>query len=370
MIENKEKYKIYTPNGWVEFKGIKKLPLQPTINIILEDDKVINCTKDHRIYINAFECVNAESLKKDDWVYTVDGMMKIKDITDGGEQEVYDLIEVNGGNKFYSNDILVHNCEFVGKSNSLIDAMILRQKILELEGTTYKFVIDNDIRFYKELEPYKKYLVAIDTSMGVEGDFAAIQVFSFPDMEQVAEWQTDKLNQNGQIEKIKNLTEWMYKDIKQRGNKNPEIYWSLENNGSAEGFICALRELEHQAKTTYIKRATLINEFGNKRIGFTTTNRTKPMACSQLKILFESNRLKINSREFLVQLSNFSAKSAMSYSAKGEGHDDLITASLTILMMYLQNKNVNDLDMEVIPRGSDIEDFLFDDDMPFGYTLR
>ena len=163
----------------------------------------------------------------------------------------------------------------------------------------------------------------------------------------------------------------MYKDIKQRGNKHPEIYWSLENNGSAEGFICALRELEHQTNTTYIKRATLINEYGNKRIGFTTTNRTKPMACSQLKILFESNKLKINSREYLVQLSNFSAKSAMSYSARGEGHDDLITASLTIIMMYLQNKNINDLDMEIIPKGVDMEEYFLDiDDLPFGYSLR
>ena len=58
--------------------------------------------------------------------------------------------------------------------------MILRQKIVELENTTYKFVVDNDIRFYRDIEPYKKYLIGIDTSMGVTGDFSAIEVFEFP----------------------------------------------------------------------------------------------------------------------------------------------------------------------------------------------
>lgn len=94
--------------------------------------------------------------------------------------------------------------------------MILRQKILEIDNNkiTYKFVIDGDIRFYKDLMPWKKYLVAIDTSMGVDGDFAAIEVFEFPGFYQVAEWKSDKLNQNDQVTKIKELTEWMYNDIK------------------------------------------------------------------------------------------------------------------------------------------------------------
>lgn len=346
------RYKILTDSGWQDFEGVRKLPPQPTIEIILEDNNKLICTKEHLIYTDLFNCVEAHTLNIDEYILTKQGLQKIIQINEGQVQDVYDIIGVNNGNRFYANDVLVHNCEFIGKSNSLIDAQILRQKMLEIDNSklTYKFVIDNDIRFYKEIEPYKKYLISIDTSMGVDGDFAAIQVFqTTPCLEQVAEWQSDKLNQNEQVEKIKTLTEWMYNTIKQKGNKHPEIYWSLENNGSAEGFICALRQLEQEKGDTYIKRATLITERGNKRIGFTTTNRTKPMACSQLKILFESNRFKIYSRDYLVELSNFSAKSAQSYSARGETHDDLISASLTIILMYLQNKNSNALDQEIIP---------------------
>lgn len=362
-------YKILTPDGWKDFDGIRKIKNQETIDIILENGDMVNCTPDHRIYINLFECVEAKTLSVGDYVFTKNGLTSIVEIKDGGVKDVYDILGVGEKNNFYSNDILVHNCEFIGQSNSLIDTTILRNILLELENETYKFVVDSDIRFYVDIQPWKKYIVSLDTSMGVEGDFAAIQVFSFPDFEQVAEWQSDKLNQNLQVEKMKTLIEWMYYDIKMKGNRHPEIYWSLENNGSGEGFICALRE---KGGPEYIRRGTLINERGNKRIGFTTSKITKPAACSQLKILVESNKMKIHSREYAVQLSNFSAKSALSYSANGDGHDDLVSSSLIMIMMYLQEKNRLDLNLEIF-NYNDIKEQLKPeniDDMPFIFSIN
>lgn len=363
------KYKIYTPEGWQPFDGIKKLNKQLTIDIILENNSKINCTLDHRIYINAFECVEAKSLKEGDLVYTKEGLLRIIKIKNGGKKPVYDILQAGIKNRFYANDILVHNCEFIGQSNSLIETNVLRNMLLELENVTYKFVIDSDIRFYQDLKPWKKYIVTLDTSMGVEGDFAAIEVFEFPGFEQVAEWKSDKINQNLQVEKLKSLTEWMHYNIKEKGNRHPEIYWSLENNGSGEGFICALRE---KGGVEYIKRATLINEKGNKRIGFTTSKSTKPAACSQLKILIESNKMHIYSREYAVQLSNFSAKSALSYSAKGEGHDDLISSSLIMLMVYLQEKNRLDLNMEILNYSNVSEQLKMEniDEVPLIFSIN
>lgn len=363
------KYKIYTPEGWQPFDGIRKIVGQDTVDIILENNIKINCTLDHKIYIDAFNCIEAKNLKIGDNVYTKDGLLSIISIENAGKKTVYDILQAGIKNRFFSNDILVHNCEFIGQSNSLIETNILRNLLLELENVTYKFVVDNDVRFYKDLEPWKKYIVTLDTSMGVEGDFAAIQVFAFPGFEQVAEWKSDKLNQNLQVEKIKNIIEWMYYDIKNKGNKHPEIYWSLENNGSGEGFICALRE---KGGVEYIKRGTLINERGNKRIGFTTSKATKPAACSQLKILIESNKMKIYSREYAVQLSNFSAKSALSYSANGDGHDDLISSSLIMIMVYLQEKNRLDLNLEIFDYSNIKEQLKPEnlDDMPFIFSIN
>jgi hypothetical protein len=194
-------------------------------------------------------------------------------------------------------------------------------------------------------------LVAIDPAMGLEGDFAAIQVFSFPEFEQVAEWMGDKLNQNDQVEKFKNLIEWMYTDLKTKGCRRPEIYWSLENNSVGEGFICSMREKAFNNNLNnaqdYIKRGNLISENGNKRIGFTTSKKTKTVACAQLKNLLETNRMIINSNEYVKQLSNFTLRE-VNYSASGKGeHDDLISASLVILYMYLQCKNSLDLHVPI-----------------------
>ena len=360
-----KKYKILTNDGWKEFSGVRKTPTKKILNIIF-DDTELKCTYEQKIFIGENICMDACDLIIGDNILTKDGYKKIIDIKEEETDFVYDILDVDG-HKFFANDILVHNCEFIGKSNSLIDTMILRQKMVELENTTYKFVIDNDIRFYRDIQPYKKYLVAIDTSMGVTGDFSAIEVFEFPGFYQVAEWKSDSLNQNDQIHKLKTLIDWIYDTVKSQGNLYPEIYWSLENNGSAEGFICALREIErHNNGKQLIKKAMLITEDESKRIGFTTTKVTKSTACSQFKILFESNRLNIQSREFLVQLSNFSLKdiTKTSFSASA-GHDDLISAALIIIMMYLQLKNRLDLDREIIPITNQNEDNYVIDDTPF-----
>lgn len=361
-----KKYKILTDDGWKEFSGVRKIPTKKILKLTIGEE-TLKCTPDHKIFIGENICMDAGDLIVGDNVYTKDGFQKVNKIEEEETDYTYDILDVDG-HKFFANNILVHNCEFVGKSNSLIDTMILRQKMVELENASYKFTVDGDVRFYRDIEPYKKYLIAIDTSMGITGDFAAIEVFEFPGFYQVAEWKSDSLNQNDQIVKLKTIIEWIYDKVKEQGNIYPEIYWSLENNGSAEGFICALREIErHNNGKQFIKKATLITEDESKRIGFTTTKVTKSTASSQFKILFEMNKLHIYSREFLVQLSNFSLKdiTKTSFSASS-GHDDLISAALIIVMMYLQLKNRLDLDREIIPIFNDDKEKVYEiDDTPF-----
>jgi len=41
--------------------------------------------------------------------------------------DVYDIIDVDNGNRFYYNEILVSNCALVGESNTLIDYETLQK---------------------------------------------------------------------------------------------------------------------------------------------------------------------------------------------------------------------------------------------------
>ena len=367
--DNTLKYKILTNTGYKDFTGISCNGIKEVFEIILENGNKLKATDDHEIFVDWFVSKPVSKLKVGNDVLVNDGFSKIVSIEKIGEEPVYDVLEVGDVNRFYANDILVHNCKFIGKSGTLVDSNTMRRLMEETKRKSYTYVIDTDIRFYKDLDKNMKYLVAIDPAMGVSGDFAAIQVFEFPTFIQVAEWMDDGLNQNEQVEKLKALIEWMYTDLKQKGCRTPEIYWSLENNSVGEGFICSLREKSYneglEKPQDYIKRGIIISEIGNKRLGFTTTKRTKTMACAQLKNFLEHNKMFINSNEYVQQLSNFTMKE-VNYSSNGQGlHDDLITASLTIMLMYIQNKNSFDLDMM---KTDNIIDNTKPFDLPFLYS--
>lgn len=366
-------YKILTDSGYEKFDGISFNGIQEVFEIKLDNSSII-VTKDHNIYVDFETFKPASELNIGDEILTSNGLSKILSIKSLGEQEVYDILEAGDNNRFFANDILVHNCKFIGKSGTLVDSNTMRRLLNETKNKTYSFIINEDIRFYKELDKNMKYLVAIDPSMGVNGDFASIQVFEFPTFIQVAEWMDDRLNQNDQVDKLKDLIEWMYADLKTKGCRYPEIYWSLENNSVGEGFICSLREKTKNIgglhPQDYIRRGILITETGNKRMGFTTTKRSKTMACAQLKNALETGRMIINSKEYVNELSNFTLKE-VNYSSDGHGlHDDLITASLTIMLMYVQCRNSLDLNVPIVDYTEKIDknDKMYD--LPFVYIRR
>lgn len=352
-------YKIKTNTGYKDFFGVACNGEKDVVKVVFENDIYIKCTNDHEIFVDWFISKPISKLKEGDSVLSSNGFIKILNIEPCGKELVYDILDVDGVNRFYANDILVHNCKFIGKSGTLVDSTTMGRLMETTRSETYRFVIDGDIRFYKELNKERKYLVAIDPAMGLEGDFSAIQVFSFPEFEQVAEWMGDKLNQNDQVEKLKTLIDWMYADLKAKGCRRPEIYWSLENNTVGEGLICSMREkafnLNYNNPQDYIKRGNLISENGNKRIGFTTSKKSKTVACAQLKNLLENNRIIIHSNEYVKQLSNYTLKE-VNYNSTGKGeHDDLISASLVIIYMYLQCKNSLDLHIPITNNIQKIE---------------
>lgn len=342
MRENIHNYKILTPNGWKPFKGIVNKGKQPLLRIVTNNTE-ISCTKNHMIYINEDSCVEASKLIVGDTIYSKNGYETIVEMLEKESDNVYDILDVDDGNKFFCNDILVHNCEFVGNSQAIVNADILKEILDRTRNIDPLYIIDGDVRFFKQIEPNMKYLVALDPSLGVEGDSSAIQIFEFPTFIQAGEWLSDKHDQNKQVDKIKTIVDWLYQQMKDKGNHYPEIYWSFENNTAGEGINVCLKERSNE-DGVYIKRGQLINEDGNKRMGFTTDKRSKAMACSQLKIKIETGQMIINSKLYAQQLSNFTLQST-SYAARTGEHDDLITSSLIIIMMYLQMRSSVNLDI-------------------------
>lgn len=372
-------YKIWTNDGWKDFDGIQKSESEQLYHFTFDDGSELECTADHLIFYDEMYCKKAIDYSIGEEVYCFSGSKKIKSITvEKQKTTVYDILEVGDENKFFANDVLVHNCEFIGKTGTLLDSTILKELLNSTKNKSYEYIVDNNIRFYKQLDITKKYLIALDPSMGNggDGDYAAIEVFEFPTFIQVAEFMSNSINQNDQVEKLKTLVEWMYKNLKDKGCRSPEIYWSLENNSLGEGFLCALKEKSfikgYNKPQDYIKRANVITEIGNKRLGFTTTKRSKAAACSQLKTLLETRKMTLNSNEIIQQLSNYTMKE-VSYSGEGTGvHDDLISATLIIIRMYMQCKNNLDLMIDNYGNNRTVSTFISLDsmEMPFLYENR
>lgn len=220
------------------------------------------------------------------------------------------------------------NCSFIQRDETLIDPIVLanlvgRNPILtEMQGK---------LRWYDKITDNSTYFVGLDPSIGTGGDYAAIQVFRMEDMFQIAEWRDNKSDIKTQMTVIKHILNRLNLASK------VDVYWSFENNAIGEAIVTLLKE---QGEDSY--NGMLVNEPKSspgmsrkkRRKGFTTTTKSKMSACAKLKQLIEKNKIKINSKLLISELKNY-VKTASSFEAKGDETDDLVSALLIVMRIFL-----------------------------------
>jgi hypothetical protein len=213
-----------------------------------------------------------------------------------------------------------HECEFISFEETLINSA----KLTKLEGID-PIRKTGQVRWYEPIKPTCAYVISLDPSMGTGGDNAAIQVYELPTLKQVAEWQHNKTPIEGQIKTLREIA----KEIEQQGQ--PEIYWSVENNTLGEAALVVIRDTgEENIPGTMLHDPH--NKVNGKRKGFATTNRSKMEACSRMKSLIESEKMKINSKALISELKTFVA-SGNSYGAKHGNTDDLVMSTVLFCRM-------------------------------------
>jgi hypothetical protein len=209
--------------------------------------------------------------------------------------------------------------EFLSNDPLLFDTIVLANMTKELRDKRPVGAI-SEIVFYKHPQPNSTYLVGVDPATGSGNDFAAIQVFEFPSLEQVAEWRSNTMSSV--------LTYHMLKKVLALLEKvNASVYFSVENNGVGEAII-ALYEADENPPET----AEFVSETGQSRKGMTTTGKSKMSACLLMKEMIERIAMKISSHLLLAEMKMFTRK-AGSYAAKTGGTDDLISATLIVLRL-------------------------------------
>ena len=185
------------------------------------------------------------------------------------------------------------------------------------------------MRWYEPIKKDTTYVIGLDPAMGTGGDNAAIQVWSMPDLKQVAEWQHNKTDIRGQVKLMYDILKIIQEDLIDLGSSVSEnLYWSVENNTLGEAALIVIDEMDedkfpgeflHEPKKRGVQRAT--------RKGFTTTYKTKITACMKMKAWIESDKMSVASKNLLRELKTFVAK-GKSYEAKLGETDDLVSATL------------------------------------------
>jgi hypothetical protein len=233
-------------------------------------------------------------------------------------------------------------CEFVIDDETLISAI----KLMDLEGRE-PIRKTGQVRWYKDIDPNRIYVVALDPSVGTGGDPAAIQVFEANTTDQVAEWRHNQTDIPTQIRIMADIIDIIHEVVK----NDQSIYYSVENNAIGEAALISIAEWGEERIKGYFLSDNSSAGSRKMRKGFNTSNKTKLAACAKLKNLIESGRMKINSRSLVSELKNFVA-AGPSYKAKMGETDDLVMATiLTVRMLQQLQSYHTELDAQIRDHG-------------------
>ncbi len=219
-----------------------------------------------------------------------------------------------------------YNCEFLVYDETLVNSI----KLSEMEGKEPISKL-GQIRWYKKLQKDMLYAVTLDPSLGTGGNNAAIEVFELPSFTQVGEWQHNLTPIQGQIKILREVLQYIQSSM---GDENPNsLYWTIENNTVGEAGLVCIRDIgEENFPGLFVSEPVRKGHVRKFRKGFNTTHGAKIAAAARLKYLIESNKMTIYSKPLISELKTFIA-SGVTFKAKNEEQDDLVSACLLLVRM-------------------------------------
>lgn len=250
-----------------------------------------------------------------------------------------------------------YGCEFLIYDETLVNSITLAN----MEGVE-PIMKMGQCRWYKQPKDDMIYVVALDPALGTGGNNAAIQVFELPTMEQIAEWQHNETAVEGQIKILKDICRYIADQTPKANGSN--IYWSVENNTLGESALIVIKNVgEENIAGMFIAEPIRKGHVRKFRKGFNTTHRTKISACSRLKHLIESGKMKIRSKVLISELKAFIAH-GITFKAKSGETDDLVSALLLAVRMTGVMADWDQRVFELMSGRVDDEDSDFEPPMP------
>jgi hypothetical protein len=333
MFKLNKKFQILSPTGFVNFEGIQKIYKPFYHQIIFDDGIEIKCSENHQFGPNK---TLANSIKVDD---VIDGkIVTYNEIVEEGIW-LYDPIDVDQGNLYYSNNIISHNCEFLGSVDTLITPSKLRSMVYEDPLNRNK-----GLDVYQDPVKDHTYMMTVDVSRGTSKDYSAFIVFditTFP-YQVVAKYRDNEIKPilfPSIIDKVGRAynKSFVLVEVNDIGEQvSNMLHFDLEYDNI---LMCAMRGRAGQ----------LVGQgFSGKKsqLGVKMSKNVKKIGCSNLKTIVEDDKLIIKDYEIISELTTFIQKN-QSFEAEDGCHDDLamclVIFSWLIVQPYFKEMTDNDV---------------------------
>jgi hypothetical protein len=361
-LQRNTRYEILTPYGWSDFYGVRAIKNRDVLELKTKDFS-LKCTPDHKIQLHNSFFIEASKLEVGDRVKTKNDIQEIIEINLLGKETVFDPIQVNKKNIYYSNELVSHNCEFMGSSGTLIAGW----KLKELVHASPMVQKEGLIKYKDPIEGHV-YIMICDVSRGKGLDYSAFQVIDVTKMpyEQICVFRNNALTPMDYADVIFRTAKFYNKAsvMVEINDIGEQVSHSLHYDFGYENVLFT----ENAGRSGKRISSGFAGKGADK--GIRTTKIVKSIGCSILKLLIEQNQLIINDFHTINELSTFS-KRGNSYEAEPGKHDDLVMCLVLFAwtteqqyfkdytnintLMSLREKTEEDMEQDLSPFG-----FIFD----------
>jgi len=362
VVLNKKGHKILSPEGLVSFFGINKITKDSYIHLKFSNGNELKCSLDHPLS-TIDGIIKAKDLDKFTEIYTKDGgcFLKKSKIIDK-QIDLYDIVNSGIDHLYYSNDIISHNCEFLGSVDTLINPSKLRTLVY-----TDPIKRNKGLDIYENPKEDHNYLITVDVARGVGNDYSAFIVFDITDFpyRQVVKYRNNEIKPMMfpsiiyEVAKAYNES-WLLIEVNDIGDQVASIlHFDLEYDNV---LMCAMRGRAGQI---------VGSGFSGKKsqLGVRMTAAVKKLGCSNLRTIIEDDKLLINDYEIISELTTFIHKHN-SFEAEEGCNDDLamclVIFSWLIAQDYFKEMTNNDVRKRIYEeQKNQIEQ----DMSPFGFIV-
>ena len=348
------KFEILAATGFHHFAGITKRTAK-SIKVITTGGE-ITVSETHKFFADRETTIIAKDLCCGDNLG--EGGIVVE-ILPGEVIELYDPVEVENGNSYLANNFVHHNCQFLGSSNTLISG-----RSLATLSSIDPIFRNMNLDVYEEPQKGHQYVITVDVSRGIGGDYSAFTVIDVTDVPYrfVAKYRCN------------NIAPMLYPDIIFKAAKDyNDAFILVEINdigGQVVDILHSDLEYENILGTVTENNKTYVSPGFAKSTarGVRTTKTVKRIGCFALKSLIEEQKLLIFDAETISELSTYIEKNG-NFNAD-EGYNDDLVMSLVLFSWLTTNQYFKDITNEDIRKRMYENQMaqIADEMTPFGFV--